>query len=163
MARDPRSINPCTLQARTSGFHYKILQVVTSADAGQLGGRGMKCTSRVALLAVMLWSDPTHALPHADGGYMILGAGSFSCGEWKEARAAQGANNLRDTSWLLGFLTAFNIYGPGSNNITAGTDTAGRQAWVDSFCAQHPLAQLTNAAQALVNSKQAAPGSPPAE
>jgi hypothetical protein len=60
----------------------------------------MKRAYQFALVAVMLWSDPAHALPHADGGYMILGAGSFSCGEWKEARAAQGATT---SGTLLGF------------------------------------------------------------
>jgi hypothetical protein len=55
-----------------------------------------------------------------------------------------------DTQWVLGFLTAFNFYGNGSGNITNGTDANGVFAWIDTYCAAHPLDQISTATVALV-------------
>jgi hypothetical protein len=63
------------------------------------------------------------------------------------------------TSWIQGFITAYNFDVPGPSDLTKGTDVDGLQAWMDNYCAQHPLANIADAAIALVDelSKRAAP------
>jgi hypothetical protein len=63
------------------------------------------------------------------------------------------------SSWVLGFITGYNLYGPGSNNVSKGTDLEGLNAWLDNYCAGHPLDPFGVAAQALIFElgKKAAP------
>jgi hypothetical protein len=53
----------------------------------------------------------------------------------------------------LGWLSATNYYnGPdsGVKDVTAGTDSQGIFAWIDSYCRSHHLEKLADAVSALV-------------
>ena len=84
-------------------------------------------------------------------GYGVLGEGTASCGEWTKVRAEKNSSSaFVSGAWVQGYLTAFNLYGPASNDITKGTDAEGVMAWVDNYCVQHPLDDLSTAADNLV-------------
>ena len=84
----------------------------------------------------------------ADGTYTILGAGTKSCGAWTDARRASGVEEYTYVAWIQGYITEAN--GFISGDLTAGTDVEGIKAWVDNYCAAHPLDDLASAASALV-------------
>ena len=55
--------------------------------------------------------------------------------------------------WVMGFLSAHNWHnanagGPG--DIASGTDLNGMLAWIDNYCAAHPLEKIVEATQALI-------------
>ena len=54
------------------------------------------------------------------------------------------------TGWVLGYISAVNEYGPWSADVTQGIDTDGVFGWIDNYCAQHPLHNVDDAAEALM-------------
>lgn len=81
--------------------------------------------------------------------------GLETCRIWTQGRTqadvAQGARQ----AWVLGFVTAANAYtqnhGDSDGNLSKGTDTEGLYAWIDNYCAAHPLNRLSTASTALMN------------
>jgi hypothetical protein len=113
----------------------------------------------LALLATVL------SLQNAEAKvFWISGAGKESCGAWTKAQAHRpqvGADgltrvtfadidSLHQTSWVQGFLTAFNYYTSETGSVEKGTDPNGIFAWIDNYCAAHPLDTIATAATALV-------------
>ena len=94
-------------------------------------------------VAMLLWSGPAF-------GQQILGAGALPCGEWTKDRADPNAL-FADGQWVLGFLTAFNFFGNGTGHLTANVN--GVAAYLDIYCAQHPLDNLATATQAFIPRK----------
>ena len=87
----------------------------------------------------------------ASGSYNILGLGTKSCGFWTTERKEPNSNPAFYMAvWLQGFLTGYNLYTPGVLDITEGTDAAGREAWMDNYCDDHPLKPFATGAEALV-------------
>jgi hypothetical protein len=62
-------------------------------------------------LALLLWPVAAHAKPDATGGHTSLGAGNFSCGEWKSDREQKGVKADELAVWLTGYITAYNARG----------------------------------------------------
>ena len=89
-------------------------------------------------------------LPDGAKAWIVLGAGPNSCGQWTQDKAAN--SNLRDldVQWLLGFVSAYNFYESAKGDETNGPDNQGLISWVDNYCAQHPLEQISTAAIELV-------------
>ena len=86
--------------------------------------------------------------------YMIYGPGANSCGTWTTAAKSGSSQDVLNKIWLQGFITAVNnFYLTNLPGVTAdlleGTDIDGANAWVDNYCAAHPLVKLAAAAQAL--------------
>jgi hypothetical protein len=76
------------------------------------------------------------------GTYTVYGTGNASCGAWI-AETNQKAFRLL---WTLGFET-----GAGSLRVKMrDSDSAGMSAWVDQYCAVHPLSTVADASIALV-------------
>ena len=65
-------------------------------------------------------------------------------------------------AWVSGFLTAFDYYGSGSGNVGGNTDENGLLAWIDNYCATHPLDNIAAATIALITelSQRAVSGQP---
>ena len=91
---------------------------------------------------------------------MVTGVGQFSCGHWTQDKPTRSTGPYATSynmpaalneQWVLGFLSAFNFYGNGSGNITNGIDNNGVFAWIDKYCAEHPLDTITRAMVALVS------------
>jgi len=99
--------------------------------------------SAIIFLIVPVWSVKSSS------PYIALGTGANSCGTWtSETRTNVGIENK---SWVLGFLTAYNLYGLSvSDNIAAGVNSAGLFAWIDNYCATHPLDDITTALEGLI-------------
>jgi len=102
-------------------------------------------------VCIVLAAPGAEAHPDKDGGFTVLGIGAHSCGSWVADRKANGWAALVDEAWVVGFLSAYNQFGPAPDNITAGTDIGGANGWMDNYCAQHPLDTVSLATQALIN------------
>jgi len=53
--------------------------------------------------------------------------------------------------WVSGFISAFNYYTSSSGNVSNGIDANGIMAWVDNYCAAHPLDTIATATIELVS------------
>jgi hypothetical protein len=117
-------------------------------------------TTRV-LLALLALAFSFHV--EAKNTVMVVGAGQASCGTWTKAQAERqptdargniyyriGSDTMIQLEWVRGFISAFNIYKSETGNVTAGTDMDGVYAWIDNYCAAHPLDNVVTAALALV-------------
>jgi hypothetical protein len=102
---------------------------------------------KLIVIAALLWPVSGYARPNSHGSYMVMGNGTTSCGTWTADR--QGDRQYGPEEWILGYLTALNRVGPGSDDITRNTDAGGIFAWVDNYCATHPLDDIATATIAL--------------
>jgi hypothetical protein len=110
-------------------------------------GEAVTVRSRTAAAAVFaLLTVGDHAL--AENGRDYLGVGGNSCGRWIDARNTN--NTSRHGSWLLGYLSALNLWGViGRKDALAGTDADGLYGWMDRYCLSHPLETIATGAGAL--------------
>jgi hypothetical protein len=85
--------------------------------------------------------------------FTVAGFGGQTCGKWVEDRASLGAMAELDEAWVLGFVSASNKpFLVGTNvDILKGVDNAGAFAWLDGYCAKHPLDLIADAAGRLVD------------
>lgn len=94
------------------------------------------------------------AAPAANSRFMVLGVGASSCGVWTADRQGHDvwskAKAFTDEAWVEGFLTGYNNYGSGSNNVSSATDPDGVFAYIDNWCRQHPLRDIATASEALI-------------
>ena len=77
--------------------------------------------------------------------FQILGAGAESCGAW-----VSSSGDRRDIglNWVLGFLTAMNVYDSllrHDGDATKGTDAGGIETWVTNYCTSHPIENVSGA------------------
>jgi hypothetical protein len=81
----------------------------------------------------------------------IYGAGQKSCGTWLVDRLTP-LTYQANRQWVLGYLTAFNVYGlKTSPNIAGSTDAESFFAWIDNYCGAHPTDKLQRATASLIN------------
>lgn len=116
----------------------------------------MKRLACIAVIGASLVVAPLPAAGADDGAtYAVMGAGNVSCGTWTQERKSQTVLDqivhLERESWMLGYITALNSwYLPDDRGVVRdlaeGTDNAGLMAWIDNYCAAHPLNALTEAA-----------------
>jgi hypothetical protein len=57
---------------------------------------------------------------------------------------------MTQTSWVDGFISAFNYYVRQSGDVAKGIDTNGIFARIDTYCASHPLDNVAVATFALI-------------
>jgi hypothetical protein len=62
-----------------------------------------------------------------------------------------GSHVPAQTQWVIGYISAFNVYRSPTGNLTAGTDTNGIYAWIDNYCAARPLDTIVKATDALID------------
>ena len=80
----------------------------------------------------------------------VYGFGNASCGSWLKERKQQRIGGGHQ-AWVLGFVSGFRYAG----FRLRGTDSLGLLAFVDSYCAEHPLDNISKATVALVENFQA--------
>ena len=114
----------------------------------------------VLILVAGLALAPAPSAPapaHRDTSYDVRGDGGVTCATWATYRTNAAANNVNAVpalvaeSWVLGYLTAYNYFGPGDGHVGSGVDNRAVLAWVDTYCAQHPLDSLATAAHHLID------------
>jgi hypothetical protein len=111
----------------------------------------MRALVVVAAVAFLLSvTTPLTAKPNADGIYTVMGVGVASCGTWTTNHSANDDGARIQDEWIFGYLSAFNAWAPGTNNVTGDTDNAGATAWVTNYCSAHPLDTVAAAATALL-------------
>ncbi len=84
--------------------------------------------------------------------YMVLGQGNLSCGAWTQERQHDTLVARTTEAWVLGYLTSFNasIAPARGGDISRGTDPNGLAAWIDNYCARHPLDPIAIATSELI-------------
>jgi hypothetical protein len=94
---------------------------------------------------------PAAGADEAGTTYEISGNGTVSCGAWTEGRKNRTTGDtIGRQAWVVGYLTAVNRwYLPKdrgvARDLAKGTDTDGLFAWIDNYCAVHPLDALAGA------------------
>lgn len=79
--------------------------------------------------------------------FTIEGAGDWRCARVLEAEREHPMLKLVIDEWVFGFLTAYNMYaGAPGGNIVGSIGRENATATVRTYCAQNPLASLTEAA-----------------
>ena len=99
----------------------------------------------------------TSAMPAAASAatVMVLGFGSVTCGSWSTARAkrdwqtSESLNWYPYNAWIQGYLTAQQTGIPELTPILQRLDADAITAWVDNYCAAHPLDDLDAASLKL--------------
>jgi hypothetical protein len=81
----------------------------------------------------------------------ILGSGAASCGTWNADRQRNQTLSQQSQAWVLGFLTAYNLYKPSTGNVSIPTDTRKLMIWIDNYCDANPLKDIVDAAKALID------------
>jgi hypothetical protein len=81
---------------------------------------------------------------------VIIGAGGKPCARWTEARAKD--NGPQYAGWLLGFVSAENVYALRvSTNVAGGIDPGQLLAWMDLYCRDRPDTPIYRATIELIN------------
>ena len=107
-------------------------------------------------VAVVLSVALTASAAHAANEYVVLGAGSRPCGSWLQLRTQANPESAVLQSWVLGYITSVN-----ANVLTVSQDVADGStpdalyAWIDSYCAAHPLDSLARGTANLLESLRA--------
>src|SRR5689334_19748197 len=97
-------------------------------------------------------------------GSVVYGWGAQSCGAWTKAQANRpmlnpsglvaptpnGPNFISQHQWVLAFISAYNVYQGATPDVTKGTDANGLFAWMDNYCAAHPLNMIGTAVIDLI-------------
>jgi hypothetical protein len=79
-----------------------------------------------------------------------LGQASISCGTWMADKRSP-ALATTDNAWVLGFISAFNLYMLNvDDDVAHGTDNKGLLSWIDTYCVAHPLDSLESATSSLI-------------
>lgn len=78
---------------------------------------------------------------------MIVGPGTDSCGQWLQARAARGVDDVVYRTWLTGYLTGLNS--SGERDILRGRRVDDAVLWMDQHCRANPTSSIFRAATAL--------------
>ncbi len=82
---------------------------------------------------------------------VVLGPGSASCVTWNGDRQRNESHSQLNQSWVLGFVTAYNLYKPVSQGGSLKPmDSRAMMVWIDNYCDANPLKDIFDAAQALI-------------
>ena len=89
---------------------------------------------------------------YAADTYTVLGQGNQSCGKWtQDSRDPNSTAAIADLVWVLGYVSAYNNYASASSgDVSSNTDVNGIEAWIDGYCANHPLDKIAGAAAELI-------------
>lgn len=96
----------------------------------------------------MVLAVPNRASADPTIYHTIQGAGTASCGTWTASRRAGGDPALQVQQWVSGFLSGEGMAASGTDTLD-GVDPDGLYAWVDNWCATHPIEQIITAAIAF--------------
>ena len=97
----------------------------------------------VALLAVYVAMSGAWAADK-NAQYGIL---TDTCGEYAKDRAKN--RTLRYTSWIAGYVTAYNAASPDTYNILGDSNVKSTMQWLDTWCKANPEGNLAGGMHAL--------------
>jgi hypothetical protein len=98
------------------------------------------------LVGCLLLASSTIAVASpSDGG--IEARQAPSCGEWIVHRERSDTLALGNASWLLGYLSGMAI--SSGKDYLSGTDNTSIYKWMDNYCRNNPLRDLSSGGNAL--------------
>ncbi len=104
----------------------------------------MKTVRIVSIVGLLLFSLVADAA-------IVLGPGSASCVTWNGDRRRNESHSQLNQAWVLGFVTAYNLYRPASQDGSLKPmDSRSMMVWIDNYCDANPLKDIFDAAQALI-------------
>lgn len=77
-----------------------------------------------------------------------IGYGSVSCGSWAEQHRAHSTLSVAYEVWVFGFLSGTNLAENAllrKPDFLENVDKSGISAWMNNYCASHPLDDLLTA------------------
>ena len=103
---------------------------------------------RIAVLGVALTGVLVSGASAQDK--MVYGAGMITCGEWQEYRSTGNKpGSYQAQAWIDGYLSGSNLSGHGADFLAPQPSSVAYYAWLDNYCAQHPLDPLVQAGALL--------------
>ncbi len=110
----------------------------------------------IFVLAMFLFLPATVNAKDIDGNYQsYLDEAMGSCGQYVAARdeARRGAPRKSNThlSWMAGYLTAYNLQTPDTQDILGQTDREAILLWLENYCKQNPLTDFADAMESLTD------------
>jgi hypothetical protein len=84
----------------------------------------------------------------AKGGYGTNGV--RSCAVFLQEFEAKSWGQVAIQAWLAGYITAYNLQTPNTNQILGNSDLLGAELWVKNYCEKNPLKNIANAAESLM-------------
>jgi len=108
----------------------------------------MKRLSLIVLVLSFTFAAPATAADK-DGNYVLIGR--ISCGDWVKDRKEESWALTANSSWLSGYITAYNIRTPDVYNILGSTDMESVRLWMDKYCQENPLSKLVDGMSVLTN------------
>lgn len=108
-------------------------------------------TKSALALAMSLMAGTATAEPHRNAVVIYTTQPPLSCGQWIEERKINGRQSHANEYWVMGFVSAFNIYAPESDGLAGdGVDSPSIFSWIDQRCKEHPLEKILVSVKALV-------------
>jgi hypothetical protein len=94
----------------------------------------------------VLFAASAQAQPSIQGGVGLL-----SCGRWTSDRRQHNMTAYGEQQWVLGYLSAAADASGSTLDPLRGVDFESVWAWIDSYCAAHPIEQIAGAASEFIN------------
>jgi len=88
------------------------------------------------------------------GNYAVWGIGQASCNQFVKALQADEARDY--STYLAGYLTAFNTISPGIHSATGRATSADNLGRIADYCADHRMDSFERAIQSVVKEASAA-------
>lgn len=101
----------------------------------------MKRLSLIVLVLSFTFAAPVTALDK-DGYYWHQGP--VSCGDWVKDRKGDSWAQAVNIYWITGYITAYNNQTPDVYNILGSTDMESVFLWMDKYCQENPLSNLSS-------------------
>ena len=106
--------------------------------------------AKATFLAILLLT----AVPGAygkdvDGEFAVFSVGGKSCTDYLRARSGGGRAQHDFTTWMQGYLSAFNLIVPNTYDILGDRDFDKIVAWLDSHCLENRDDTFVNATALL--------------
>ena len=92
--------------------------------------------TKASLILFLLLTVPTYAADK-QGKFATWGKGSKSCHHYNTARNTDEEQRFKD--YLMGYLTAYNVYVPETYRISGSLDLGGIMDWLDEYCESKPM------------------------
>lgn len=106
-------------------------------------------------LCLVIWVAAAGAEAADEGGnYAVWGIGQASCNQFVKALAAEDAQDY--STYLAGYLTAFNTVSPGIHSATGHATAADNLRHIADYCADHRMDSFERAIQSMVEEASAA-------
>lgn len=102
---------------------------------------------RFGLLALCVMASPSPA--QVTPVWDTIGMSDRTCGQWTSDKAENGWQDIVNRAWVAGVLSGYNAARGG--DVTRTTNGAGAFAWMDRYCAENPLDQISAATRRLID------------